>query len=98
MRKILLFSLFSLFSFIAFSQFSTSELPIVLISTNGQSIQDDPRIICDMRIIDNGFGNINSVNGPFTGYNGKISIEYRGSSSQSFPKKAYALETQDVVV
>ena len=95
MRTILLFSLFSLFQLIAFSQFSISELPIVLISTNGQTIQDDPRIVCDMRIIDNGFGNINSVNGPFTGYNGKISIEYRGSSSQSFPKKAYALETQD---
>ena len=78
-----------------FSQFSSSNLPIVVINTNGQVIQDDPRISCHMGIIDNGFGNINSVNDSFTGYNGRISIEYRGSSSQSFPKKAYALETQD---
>ena len=50
-----------------------------------------------MGIIDNGFGNINSVNDAFNDYNGKISIEYRGSSSQSFPKKPYALETQDSI-
>jgi hypothetical protein len=75
--------------------FTASNLPIVLINTNGQNIQDDPRIVCDMGIIDNGFGNMNSVNDIFNNYNGKISIEYRGSSSQSFPKKAYALETQD---
>ena len=77
--------------------FTTSNLPIVVINTNGQTIVDDPRIVCDMGIIDNGFGNINSVNDAFNDYNGKISIEYRGSSSQSFPKKPYALETQDSV-
>ena len=33
-----------------------------------------------MGIIDNGFGTINSINDPFNDYNGKISIEYRGSS------------------
>ena len=77
--------------------FSSSNLPIVVINTLGQTIVDDPRIVCDMGIIDNGFGNINSVNDAFNDYNGKISIEYRGSSSQSFPKKAYALETQDSI-
>ena len=77
--------------------FTTSNLPIVVINTNSQNIMDDPRIICDMGIIDNGFGASNSINDPFNDYNGKISIEYRGSSSQSFPKKPYALETQDLV-
>ncbi len=76
--------------------FTTSNLPIVVINTNSQNIMDDPRIICDMGIIDNGFGTVNSINDPFNDYNGKISIEYRGSSSQSFPKKPYALETQDL--
>ena len=66
--------------------FTSSNLPIVVINTLGQNIMDDPRIVCDMGIIDNGFGNINSVNDAFNDYNGKISIEYRGSSSQSFPK------------
>ena len=75
--------------------FTTSNLPIVVINTLGQTIVDDPRIVCDMGIIDNGFGVINSISDPFNDYNGKISIEYRGSSSQSFPKKPYALETQD---
>ena len=77
--------------------FTSSNLPIVVINTLGQTILDDPRIVCDMGIIDNGFGNINSINDPYNDYNGKISIEYRGSSSQSFPKKAYALETQDSI-
>ena len=77
--------------------FTSSNLPIVVINTNGQTIMDDPRIVCDMGIIDNGFGNINSVNDSYNDYNGKISIEYRGSSSQSFPKKPFALETQDSV-
>ena len=75
---------------------TTSNLPIVVINTNGQNIVDDPRIICDMGIIDNGSGVINSINDFFNDYDGKISIEYRGSSSQSFPKKSYALETQDI--
>jgi hypothetical protein len=77
--------------------FTTSNLPIVVINTNGQTIVDDPRIVCDMGVIDNGFGVMNSISDPFNDYNGKISIEYRGSSSQTFPKKPYALETQDSI-
>ena len=77
--------------------FTSSNLPIVVINTLGQNIVDDPRIVCDMGIINNGFGTINSINDPFNDYNGKISIEYRGSSSQGFPKKPYALETQDSI-
>ena len=90
---IIIFSPFFLFG----QTLTTSNLPIVVINTNGQTIVDDPRIVCDMGIIDNGFGNINSINDPYNDYNGKISIEYRGSSSQSFPKKPYALETQDSI-
>ena len=75
--------------------FTSSNLPIVMINTSNQNILDSARIICDMGIIDNGFGNLNSINDTFNDYNGKISIEYRGSSSQSFPKKPYGFETQD---
>ena len=91
MRKMLLLMLLPI---IVFSQFSESNLPIVVIKTNGQVILDEPRIVCDMGIIYNGNGVMNNVNDPFNEYDGKISIEYRGSSSQSFPKKPYALETQ----
>jgi len=76
--------------------FESSNLPIISISTSGLSINDEPRIVADMGIIDNGTGNRNNVNDPFNNYNGKISIETRGESSQGlFPKKSYRIETQD---
>jgi len=71
-----------------------SNLPIVVIDTYGQNILNNPRIICHMGIIDNDT-TTNSIGDPFSGYDGRISIETRGSSSQMFPKKQYALETQD---
>ncbi|MDA9120997.1 CotH kinase family protein [Flavobacteriales bacterium] len=73
----------------------SSLLPIVVLNTNGQTIPDDPRIVIEMGIIDNGVGDANFLTDPFNDYNGLINIERRGSSSQSFPKKQYALETQD---
>lgn len=75
-------------------KFTSSNLPIVLIETDGQEILDDPRIIADMKIID--YGKIgNHVSDTANGYNGKINIEIRGSTSQNFPKKQYGLETQN---
>lgn len=82
---------------LCFSQTLTnSNLPIVVINTNGQTIPNEPKITADMGIIDNGIGQINNVNDPFNDYDGKIGIELRGSSSQSFPKKQYAVETRDL--
>jgi hypothetical protein len=75
--------------------FNESTLPIVVIDTDGQEILNDPRIVVHMGIIDNASG-INNMDDPFNGYDGQISIEIRGSSSQMFPKKQYALETQDI--
>ena len=74
--------------------FLQSNLPIVIIDTFGEEIVNDPRITAHMGIINNETG-INQIDDPFNGYDGQISIEIRGSSSQSFPKKQYALETQD---
>lgn len=74
----------------------SSNLPIVVINTHGEDIVDDPKIVADMGIIDNGLGVRNTLTDPFNNYNGKIGIEIRGSSSQSFPKKQYGLELQDV--
>ena len=74
-----------------------SHLPIVVLNTSGQTIPDDPRIVIQMGIIDNGEGNMNSEADPYNHYDGLINIERRGSSSQGFPKKQYALETQDAV-
>ncbi|HRK27501.1 MAG TPA: CotH kinase family protein [Chitinophagales bacterium] len=74
--------------------FTQSNLPIMVINTNGQNISDDPKITADMGIIDNPSG-INYLTDPFNGYEGKIGIEIRGTSSQSFPKKGYGFETQN---
>jgi len=80
----------------AYSQESlfSSTLPIVIIDTQNQVIVDEPRITCNMGIIYN-TNEINYLTDLYNNYNGKISIEIRGESSQEFPKKSYSLETQD---
>ncbi|MBI9038928.1 MAG: CotH kinase family protein [Bacteroidales bacterium] len=80
----------------AYSQeFSSSNLPIIIIETNGQVIPDEPKITVEMGIIYNGEGQRNYVSDPFNNYDGLVGIEKRGSSSQMFPKKQYAFETRD---
>ncbi len=93
--------LFLLFIFFSFSlirgytqSFTSSNLPLIVIKTNGQFIRDDPKIFADMGIIWNGPGKRNTLNDPLNNYNGKIGIEIRGSSSQMFPKKSYGFETK----
>lgn len=85
---------FSLFDLFAQGQLESSSLPIIVIHTGGDSIVDEPRIPAHMGIIHNQSGNDNQVSDPFNAYDGQISIEIRGSSSQFFPKKGYGLETQ----
>ncbi len=80
--------------FVAPVDFESSNLPIVSINTFGHAIHDDNRIVADMGIVSNGPGQSNSVDDPMNEYNGRISLEYRGSGSILFPKKSYSLETQ----
>ncbi len=97
MKKItsLLFYLLCINLSFAQVNFTDSNLPIVVINTNGQEIPDDPKITCDMGIIWNGDGERNYLSDSFNDYNGKIGIEIRGSTSQQYPKKGYGLETRD---
>ncbi|MDO8928047.1 MAG: CotH kinase family protein, partial [Bacteroidota bacterium] len=91
------FVLFLIFvlSFSTIAQtFTSSNLPLVVINTNGQTIKDDPKVIVDMGIIWNGSGKRNALSDPKNNYNGKVGIEWRGSSSQGFPKKSYGFETR----
>lgn len=74
---------------------TSTNLPIISINTNGQTILDEPKISADMGIIYNGAGNRNNSTDPFNHYNGKIGIEIRGQSSQMFPMKSYSIELQD---
>ena len=76
-------------------RFESSDLPIIIIDTGGQPIQDEPKIMATMRAIDNGAGQRNEVGDPANAYEGLIGIEYRGSSSLAFyPKKSFAVETR----
>ncbi len=77
------------------NQFQSSNLPIVIIDTYGQEIPDEPKILARMGIIDNGEGHRNNLNDPRNNYDGPIGIEVRGSTTQWFPKKQYAVETRD---
>jgi subtilisin-like proprotein convertase family protein len=76
--------------------FTASDLPIVLINTNGQGISDDPKVMADMGIVYNGPGQRNHTIDPMNAYNGKIGIEVRGNYSASLPQKPYGFELWDV--
>ena len=91
--RILIFFLLPVVSVFAQSvNFTSSNLPIVIINTNGLDIVDEPKIMADMGMINNPNGARNNVTDPFNEYNGKIGIEIRGESSQMFPMKSYSLE------
>ncbi len=74
----------------------SSNLPIVIINTDGFGIPDEPKIPATMGIIDNGLGNVNLPTDPFNDFQGNIGIELRGNSSQFvMPKKSYGFEVWD---
>lgn len=75
--------------------FTSSNLPIVVINTNSQTILNGTKITADMGIIYNGPGVRNYLTDPKNNYNGKIGIEIRGQSSVGFPQKQYNVETRD---
>jgi hypothetical protein len=95
---ILICVLYSLF-IPSYSQiFTDSNLPIVLINTDGGvDIPDSPRVFATFKIIYRGAGLRNYLSDQNTqaylNYNGRINIEIRGSSSQVLPKKQYGLTT-----
>jgi hypothetical protein len=79
--------------------FTESNLPIVIINTDGgASIPDNPKILASMKIIYRGPGERNYLtdqnNPAYLNYNGRIGIEIRGSSSQVTPKKQYGFSTK----
>ena len=77
------------------TDFYSSDIPIVMVNTNGRVIQDDPKIMADFGIIYNGEGMTNTIADPWNEYNGFCGIELRGESSQGFEKKSYSIEIWD---
>jgi len=96
-----LITILSLFlnSMAAGQSFSSSNLPIIIINTDGGSaIPDEPKIPATMKIIYKGEGERNHVTDQYTpeylNYDGRIDIEIRGSSSQYSEKKQYSFTTR----
>lgn len=76
--------------------FQSSNLPIVVINTNGQDIPDGQRITASMGVVYNGPGILNFPYPPFTDYDGPIGIKVRGNTSNYLsPKKSYTVELRD---
>ncbi|HMG15481.1 MAG TPA: CotH kinase family protein [Saprospiraceae bacterium] len=75
--------------------FTESKLPIINFYTDGNILQDEPAKKIRMEVIDNGPGNLNHPTDPPNNYKGYANVEWRGQSSQGFPKKPYRVETCD---
>jgi hypothetical protein len=91
----IIFSLLLCFAASVKAQILTNSiLPIVKINTLGNNIQDDPKVLTHISVINNvGINNINDPANDLISYAG---IEFRGSSSQAiFPKKSYGIELRD---
>lgn len=74
----------------------SSKLPIIAITTkHGQVISDEKRVAAHMGIIYNGKRKSNLTRDSFNDFDGNISIEVRGESSQFFPKKSFTIETKN---
>ncbi len=73
----------------------SSELPIVMINTLGQTIVENTKINAMMDIKYNGLNNITHVSDSANVYHGNIGIEIRGATSAGYPQHPYGLETRD---
>ena len=82
----------------AFSQvpgIDSSNLPLVVINTNGKTIIDASKITATMKIISNGAGQLNKPSDLGNIYSGYVGIEIRGAWSSTLPQKPYGFETRD---
>lgn len=75
--------------------YAVSNLPAVVINTNGGEIIDDPKIRAAMHVSFDPLGGLNAPLGTPTDYVGPAGIELRGNSSQTFPEKSFGVETWD---
>jgi hypothetical protein len=80
------------------ADFAGSDIPLVVIETNGGfPIPDEMKIKAHMKIIDAGPGEWNTPLDSGNVYDGNIGIEIRGAYSSSLPQKPYGFETRDSV-
>ena len=100
-KNIIVFLLVLLSWGVTAQTFTDSNLPIVVIETDGgANIPDEPKVPGTMKIIWHQDGSRNYMsdidNPELLNYDGRIGIEMRGSTSQTMlNKKPYALETRE---
>ncbi len=73
----------------------SSELPIVMINTLGETIVEQTKVNCLMDIKYNGPAGITHVTDSSNIYSGNIGIEIRGNTSASYPQHPFGIETRD---
>ncbi len=77
-------------------QLDSTYFPIVEVNTDAYGLPfPHIKYIAKMGIINNNDGKINHVTDSLNEYNGRIRIEWRGSSSVDFPKRSFDIETED---
>ena len=98
LQKCFIPTMVSAFLFLVFpataQDFSSSHLPIIVIETDGVEIEDEPKVLVTMGIINNENG-INHLSDPYSDYDGKIGIELRGNTTQDAEKKSFSIELRD---
>ena len=73
----------------------STNIPLIMISTNNQLIVDEPKINVDFKVIDNFPNSLNYPTDSGNIYSGIAGIEIRGSYSATLPQKPYGIETRD---
>ena len=75
---------------------SETNIPLILVNTNGQTIVDEPKIATSFKIINNGPVLMNRPTDFPNEYNGFAGMEIRGAYSASLPQLPYGIETWNV--
>ena len=73
--------------------YASSNIPLVFVQTNGQTIIQNTKIMVDLKTLNSATG-INYLTDTTYEYRGKAGIEIRGNTSAKFPKKSYTVETR----
>jgi hypothetical protein len=79
----------------AYSQFTSSNLPIVVINTYGQSFSPYQKYYVGMGIIDNGPWVRNNITDPHNAFSGEVELDLHGQSTLYLPKQSYGISAVD---
>jgi len=93
-KYIAIFAYFLLSQAISAQNFTESNLPLILINTQGKTIPDEPKITALMKVINNP-DKVNHISDTKFEYDGYIGIEKRGNTAQIFfDKLSFTVETR----